>query len=86
MISASDCVAKNRSVRDCSTLNQLTVTGSNTATYANVFGTVDLVNVLDSGMLKEYIIFDDSTSPNAIQFLFTLDGMTSEETGTGALF
>ena len=73
-------------VQNCSALSQLTATGSNTATYANAFGTADLVYVLDSDALKEYIILESSAAPNSFNFLFTLDGVTLQETGSGAAF
>ena len=73
-------------VENCSTLSQLAATGSNTATYANAFGTADLVYVLENDALKEYIILEDSAAPNSYNFLFTLDGVTLQETDTGAAF
>ena len=73
-------------VENCATLSQLTATGSNTATYANAFGTADLVYVLENDALKEYIILEDSAAPNSYNFLFTLDGVTLQEMDTGAAF
>ena len=56
-------------VQNCATLSQLTATGSNTATYANAFGTADLVYVLDSDALKEYIILESSAAPNSFNLV-----------------
>lgn len=85
-ITASECVASIGAVQNCSTLSSLTATGSNTATYANAFGSADLVYVLENEALKEYIILEDSTAPNSFNFLFTLDGVTLQETDGGATF
>lgn len=68
-------------VENCSTLAELTPTGDNTVRYANAFGTADLVYVLTSSALKEYIILENNTAQTTYQFAVTLDGLTVQQTG-----
>ena len=86
VIDASSSVISVGAVRNCPVLNQLTATGSNTAAYKNVFGSADLVYVLDSDTLKEYIILEDKAAPSSFQFQITMAGVTLQKTDTGAFF
>ena len=71
-------------VQNCSTLDMLTDTGSNTITYSNAFYNTDMVYVLQNNSLKEYIILKDADAPNKVSFLFSTEGLTFRETdGTG---
>ena len=63
-------------VNDCAPLSAIAHTGSNTATYADVFTDTDLVYVVKNNALKEYIILNSDSAPNAFSFTYTMDGLT----------
>lgn len=75
-ISTQICDFSVGKVNNCTALNELTYTGDNTVTYSNAFSNTDLVYVLDSNALKEYIILNNANASNTFSFLFTLDGVT----------
>ena len=62
-------------VENCTTLEKLTPTGSNTVTYKNAFPGTDLTYVLSNNALKEYIVLNSADAAGAYSFLFTLDGV-----------
>lgn len=71
-------------VNDCAPLNEVAFTGSNTATYEDVFTDTDLVYVVNNNALKEYIILNSTAAPNAFSFTYTMQGLTLQ-TVEGAL-
>lgn len=73
-------------VRNCDTLEKLTMTGENTVTYTNVFPNTDLVYVLGNNALKEYIILNNSSSPNEFTFTFHLNGLTLQSINGNCCF
>ena len=84
--SAADSAISVGAVRNCAALSQLTATGSNTATYENVFGSADLVYVLENEALKEYIILENRESPNSFTFRVNLEGVTLQQRENGGDF
>lgn len=73
-------------VENCTTLNELTSTGSNTVVYKNAFRDTDLVYVLENSALKEYIILNSANAPNEFSFMFTLDNVTMKNADGNAYF
>ena len=73
-------------VENCTTLEKLTPTGSNTVTYKNVFTGTDLIYVLSNNALKEYIVLSSADAAGAYSFLFTLDGVKLQESEKYAQF
>ncbi len=85
-ISATSSVISIGKIDNCTTLDLLTDTGSNTVTYSNAFAGADLVYVLENNALKEYIILNSVNAPNTFHFLFNLDGVTLETANGVAAF
>jgi len=73
-------------VENCTTLEKLTSTGSNTVTYKNAFTGADLIYVLSNNALKEYIVLSSADAAGAYSFLFTLDGVKLQESEKYAQF
>ena len=73
-------------VENCTTLEKLTFTGSNTVTYKNAFTGADLIYVLSNNALKEYIVLSSADAAGAYSFLFTLDGVKLQESEKYAQF
>lgn len=73
-------------VENCTTLEELTPTGSNTVTYKNVFVDADLVYVLSNNALKEYVVLHSADADNTYSFLFTMEGVKLQETEKYAEF
>ena len=73
-------------VENCTTLNKLTTTGSNTVIYNNAFRDTDLVYVLENSALKEYIILNSANASNEFSFMFTLDNVTMQTADGSAYF
>ena len=85
-INADDCVAAIGAVNNCAILDELTHTGSNTLTYSNAFYNTDLVYVLSSSALKEYIVLKNNNAPNTFSFLFSLNNLTLQTSDNGTYF
>ena len=73
-------------VENCTTLNELTTTGSNTVVYNNAFRDTDLVYVLENSALKEYIILNSANASNKFSFMFTLDNVRMQTADGNAFF